>query len=236
MTLLFVVPIRRDRRVATCVARLRDFGNQEGMETEILLCGELLEGQDCTGARFIRVKPPLKGNCVRAGVAACKGTAVIVCDADVPIEYRDLRELIRSLESHEAAFGHRFLQTSGFAVRPPLSRRLASRGFRVLVSRLFNLVDVDTQCGVKAFRSTTARAVLAQTSTRGLAYDVEVVATAVRLGLSICQVPVCWSHLGSTIRLWSAGPSALFELLLLRWRHGLPSRMTRLDIGGLTRG
>lgn len=216
MIVSFVVPSKQDWRVPDCVTKLRAFANRQGIPLEVLVCGELAEGRSVPGASFLEVRPPLKGNCVRAGVAASTGDIIIVCDADLPVSHDDLVSLIGKLEIHEVAVGHRWMRPSTFAQDRPKVRRWASCVFRVLVGCLFGLRGCDTQCGVKAFTAAAARLIFSHTWTSGLTYDVEVLITAHRLGLSICEVPVHWSHEETTIRLWHDAPKALAELLWLR--------------------
>ena len=48
----------------------------------------------------------------------------------------------------------------------------------------------DTQCGLKAFRSDSARLLFAQTRINGFAFDIELFHLAERYELSVLEVPV----------------------------------------------
>ena len=52
----------------------------------------------------------------------------------------------------------------------------------------------DTQCGFKLFRRATARAIFENCQLDGLAFDVEVLLEARRLGYKIVQISLPWTE------------------------------------------
>ena len=79
-------------------------------------------------------------------------------------------------------------------------RSLMGRLFNELVTMGTGLGLKDTQCGFKAFRTPVARLLFHLVRIDRFAFDVEVLARARRLGLTITEVPVHWKHVeGSTV-------------------------------------
>jgi dolichyl-phosphate beta-glucosyltransferase len=209
------------------VQRLRDFANRQGLDAELITCGELSPGLDPEADRHVQVVPTLKGRCVREGVLASHGAYIIVLDADVPIEDEDICDLLTATTRSEVVIGDR---RGGRSMRRPLARRVASIGYKVLVGCLFGVRKLDVQSGAKGFQATSARHLFIAQTVRGLAYDLEVVLNARDEGMCIEQIPVSWSHTDSTISLWKAVPGMLFEVLALRarrwWNRLKPSQFS----------
>jgi glycosyltransferase involved in cell wall biosynthesis len=189
----------------------------EGIEGEIVTCGET-DSHEEEGDQHVLVTPALKGVCVRTGVRASRGSAVVVLDADLPISDSDIKRLLSETRAHDVVLGSRLGSQATDRSRP-LSRRIASRVFRLVVAWVFNLKGFDTQCGAKAFRSSAVKALFVSPVIDGLAYDLEVVLRARDLGMDIAHVPVAWVHYKSTISLWSAAPQMMTEMARLWLRR-----------------
>ncbi len=140
-----------------------------------------------------------KGAAVRAGVAAARSTHTAYMDADMAIDPLAIPLLLDGLDHHDVAIGCRALPDSmvetNYAVRS-----LMGRLFNELVTTGTGLGLKDTQCGFKAFRTPVARLLFHLVRIDRFAFDVEILARARRLGLTITEVPVHWKHVeGSTV-------------------------------------
>ncbi len=136
-----------------------------------------------------------KGAAVRTGVLAARGDVVAFVDADLSSPPEAIIEVCEAVQAGApvvvASRGH---ATSDLVVRQPGSREAAGKSFNRLLHRL-HLTDLpDTQCGLKAFDRTSARALFAPLRTRRFAFDVEVLARARRLGLPVTVLPTRWAH------------------------------------------
>jgi hypothetical protein len=79
-------------------------------------------------------------------------------------------------------------------------RTLMGRLFNELVTTGTGLGLKDTQCGFKAFRTPVARLLFHLVRIDRFAFDVEILARARRLGLTVTEVPVHWKHVeGSSV-------------------------------------
>ena len=140
-----------------------------------------------------------KGAAVRAGIATARSPFTAFMDADMAIDPMAVPLLLDRLESSDVVVGSRALPDSmvetAYAVRTLLSRL-----FNGFVTSGTGLGLKDTQCGFKAFRTPVARLLFHLVRIDRFAFDVEILARARRLGLSIAEVPVHWMHVeGSTV-------------------------------------
>jgi hypothetical protein len=81
--------------------------------------------------------------------------------------------------------------------RQPLVRRIGGTAFRQ-VSRRYVGDLTDTQCGFKFFDGLTARRLFSTVTLTGFAFDLEVVAKARGMGLSITELGVEWSDVSGS--------------------------------------
>jgi hypothetical protein len=144
-----------------------------------------------------------KGGAVRAGVAVASAPIIAFADADMAIDPAQTPQFILALTGADLAIGSR--AASGAAVnRPSLRRSIMNRVFNRLANALTRVALDDTQCGFKAFRAPAAKLLFHCSITERFAFDVEILALARRLGLTIAQVPVQWMRVGgSQIRPWT---------------------------------
>jgi glycosyltransferase involved in cell wall biosynthesis len=160
-----------------------------------------------------------KGAAVAAGIAAATAPRIVFMDADLATDLRDLGPVVAALDRADVALGSRRAvgaRTSGLT----RVERWSHRGFGHL-ARLTTGVPVrDFQCGFKAFRGPAASAIFERVQESGLAFDVEVLLVAHRLGLRIEEVPVRWDAVaGSHVRRLTAGVEMLGQLARMTVRH-----------------
>jgi len=140
-----------------------------------------------------------KGAAVRAGVAAARSPFTAYMDADMAIDPLAVPLLMEGLAHQDVAIGSRALPDS-MVETTYVVRTLMGRLFNELVTTGTGLGLKDTQCGFKAFRTPAARLLFHLVRIDRFAFDVELLARARRLGLSITEVPVHWKHVhGSTV-------------------------------------
>lgn len=140
-----------------------------------------------------------KGAAVRAGIATARSPYTAFMDADMAIDPLAIPLLLDGLVRHDIVVGSRALPDS-MVETTYVVRTLISRLFNELVTSGTGLGLKDTQCGFKAFRTPVARLLFHLVRIDRFAFDVEVLARARRLGLTIGEVPVHWKHVeGSTV-------------------------------------
>lgn len=158
-----------------------------------------------------------KGSSVRVGLALARGEWVVVQDADLEYEPRDILELLSRAEAggHDAVFGSRLLgRRPDVPWHHALGRDLLNLLFRVLYGA--RLTDVAT-C-YKLMRTAPAQQLLLESV--GFDLDYELPCQLRRAGLTIVEAPVNYRPrtiaAGKKLR-WTDGIVALRALLRYRW-------------------
>lgn len=151
-----------------------------------------------------------KGAAVRTGMLAATGEYRFFIDADIPFELDVLRTMLKYLREKEfdICIGRRSAANVRAEAHPPWLRRLFSRLFTIVISRLVVTGVRDTQCGLKGFRWETTQFLFDRGTINGFAFDVELLYLAFKADLDLKRIPV---------RLVSSDHSSVSLM-----RHGLP--------------
>src|SRR4030095_7849602 len=162
-----------------------------------------------------------KGAAVRDGIAATVGEIVVIQDADLEYDPKDLPKLLRPLlEGHaDAVYGTRL--RGGQPQRAHLFWHYAGNRFlSLLTNMLYNTTISDMEVGYKAFTGDLIRST--PLVSEGFGFEPEVTAKLLRRGgVRLYEVPI--SYYGRTYAegkkiTWRDGVSAV--ALLLRFRFG----------------
>ena len=157
---------------------------------------------DAPQVRMLEFPAPLgKGGAIWEGFAAAQAQLLLFADADNMVRASESEQLVRALDSHDIAIGDRTRgeQEGG---GQSLLRRVITSFSRLWVRLFLGLPYRDTQCGAKAFRASAWRTIASRVWERGWAFDLDVLAHARAMGLSVAEVPVRWHHVaeGSKLR------------------------------------
>ena len=129
-----------------------------------------------------------KGYAVRLGVTNSKGDIVIFLDGDFNISPTEIREFINQLEGYDLTIASKAHPLS--VVSGPTERVFLSKAFNLLVRLLVGVKINDTQSGLKVGRGPALRNIFEKIAVKGFAFDVELLAIAIKLGLKIKELPV----------------------------------------------
>jgi dolichyl-phosphate beta-glucosyltransferase len=136
-----------------------------------------------------------KGYAVRSGMRQAKGDIVFYMDADLSVPLEEIDRFLAHFEAHpedDMLIGSRQHAASRIERRQSLLRETMGRTFNRILRSLSLLPFRDTQCGFKAFRGDSARAIFALQTIDGFAFDVEVLLLAQSLDCRITELPVRW--------------------------------------------
>jgi dolichyl-phosphate beta-glucosyltransferase len=140
-----------------------------------------------------------KGRALAEGVAAARGTEILVSDADLSTPIEELDKLRAELHSGAGvAIASRAMKKSRVEISQPVYRVLMGKAFNLLVQAVLLPGIWDTQCGFKLFRADVAHDAFAGLTTDGFGYDPEVLYRAKRRGVRIAEVPVVWRNSAPT--------------------------------------
>jgi len=131
-----------------------------------------------------------KGYALKYGFQFARGDFILFLDADsdlTPSQIRLFLELMR-IRNADVVVGSKRHPLS--KVDLPLSRRILSKGYSLLVKVLFNLNITDPLVGIKLFRKEVLEQVFPKVLVRRYAFDTELLANAVRSGYSIVEAPI----------------------------------------------
>ncbi len=142
-----------------------------------------------------------KGAAVRSGVSHANGHQIMFMDADMATDLAYLDPLLAALDHSHVAIGSRGAPGAVTNGLTP-SSDATHRAFNQLARTSTSMTLMDFQCGFKAFRGHTAKLLFHLLHEKGYAFDVELLATADRIGYGITEVPVHWQAVrGSHVRI-----------------------------------
>jgi glycosyltransferase involved in cell wall biosynthesis len=172
------------------------------------------------GVRLIRrVRNAGKGAAVRDGIAGTSGDIVVIQDADLEYDPRDLPRLIEPLvnDHADAVYGTRL--RGGEPQRAHLFWHYAGNRFLSLLTNvLFNTTISDMEVGYKAFRGDLIRSI--RLVSDDFRFEPEVTAKVLKIpGIRLYEVPI--SYYGRTFAegkkiTWRDGVKATVALVRFR--------------------
>ena len=147
-------------------------------------------------AEVVSVRLPVKGRggALRAVWERSDAAVLAYCDADLSSGLEALPVLIAPVVSghSDLAIGTR-LGIGANVTRSP-KREIISRTYNLILRRVLGARFSDAQCGFKAIRADTARALLPLIEDSEWFFDTELLVLAQRSGLRIHEVAVDWTE------------------------------------------
>jgi glycosyltransferase involved in cell wall biosynthesis len=208
--------------VAICVQKARQFLNRTGISGEVLVADNgSTDGSQAlaasAGARVVDVPARGYGSAIAGGIAAARGTYIIVGDADDSYDFSNLDGFVTKLrEGNDLVIGNRFQGGIAPGAMPPLHRYLGNPVLSFLGRLFFKVPIGDFHCGLRGLRR-DAFLHLGLTAP-GMEYASEMIVKARLSQLRIAEVPTTLSPAGRSraphLRTWSDGWRHLRFLLL----------------------
>jgi len=163
-----------------------DDGSTDGTR-EIL---NLLNGTGCIRTIFHEHNRG-KGAAVRTGIRAARGDVIVIQDADLEYNPREIRALLGPLEENlaDVVYGSRFL---GGSRRPVMFWHMVANKFLTLMTNiLYNTILTDMETGYKVFR----RQVVTDLNLRANRFDFEPEFTAkiLKRKVRVFEVPITFN-------------------------------------------
>jgi glycosyltransferase involved in cell wall biosynthesis len=229
--LSIIVPVFNERNtVGEVIRRVREV--PLGIEREIIIVDDGSEDgtvdilhrlSDSTVRVVAQADNRGKGAAVRRGIEEARGDVIVIQDADLEYDPRDLVRLLRPLREGQArvVYGSRF---TGEHRNMFFWHWVGNRFLSLVTNILFNTTLSDMETCYKMFDAELLRSF--NLSANRFDIEPEVTATALRLGERIWEVPISYAgremHEGKKIT-WRDGFPALATLIRLRFasKNGL---------------
>jgi len=220
-----VIPAyNEEHRLPPTFAVVKEYLAQQRYASEIIVVDNASADRTAevarrAGVEVIEERRRGKGAAVRTGMLAARGEYVLFSDADLSTPIAEVEKLLEAIRrGHEVAIGSRALPESNITVHQPWYRELVGRMGNLLVRIVAVRGIADTQCGFKLYPRQVAQRLFGAQRMTGIAFDMEMLFLAQRLGLRIAEVPVTWVDNPDT-RFSRVRDSldALKDLVRIRW-------------------
>lgn len=213
---LIIPAYNEAHRISPTIEKYLDVLKSIGLPFEIIVVADgtdhtvdLVQDFCSSGVKSLRVGHKLgKGGAILHGFKNAQFSVKGYADADGSLSAKDLHEMITTIlnSDYDCVIASRWVPGSVWLRKEPLSKRIASRGFNVLVRALLRLPVRDTQCGAKLYRAAIVDKLLGKVTVTNLTSDVGFLFHAYKGGARIFEVPVSWDddprsrfHLGTMI-------------------------------------
>lgn len=229
-----VIPVfNEEKRLSTNLDKIITFLKDRKIKSEIILVDDgsfdktwllLKDYQSCHKNIVLcrHRENKGKGAAVKTGMLESRGRLVLMTDCDLSTPIEEIDNLIAYIKNHDIVIGSRRLKEKKLGRMPERYRTfLGDIYYEVL--RLILLPSVkDTNCGFKLFSRKVVRPVFSRQLINRWGYDAEVLFIADKLGFSVKEIPVSWTHYsGSKVKVFDAVMKTLGELVkieLNNWR------------------
>lgn len=209
-SLSVVVPAFNEAsRIATTLGRIADYCKSHLDAYEIIVVDDGSEDNTAeVSKRSVGPDVPLvllvnkpnrgKGYSVKRGALAAAYPYVLLSDADLSTPIEELERLAPYASPRTIVIASRGMRESNIEVHQPFYRETMGKIFNLIVQTLLLPGISDSQCGFKLFGNEVTRAVFPLLQTERFAFDVELLARAIKQGFEVREVPVTWRNDGRT--------------------------------------
>ncbi|OGG51448.1 hypothetical protein A3D72_04160 [Candidatus Uhrbacteria bacterium RIFCSPHIGHO2_02_FULL_57_19] len=229
MTYSFIIPAYNEEKTIRAAAeRVRSYAEGLDGDFEIIIVDDgSSDGTARIASELAEAEPRLrlirlpenrgKGAAVKAGMLAATGEWRIFLDADLSTLPEEFEWFRTHLASHDIIIGSRALRESRVLIHQPFLREYSGKLFNLAVKTIVGLPFHDTQCGFKAFHARTI-GLFERQELHGWAFDVELLANAVKRGFRVAEVPITWRNDPTTTVKTGAALRTVGDLFRIRRR------------------
>ena len=213
--LTIVMPcLNEAETLETCIRKAQAAIARHAISAEIIVAdnGSTDGSQDIAqrnGARLVAVGEKGYGAALRGGIAAARGTYVLMGDADDSYNFGDLFRFVEKLrQGYDLVMGCR-LPRGGGVIMPgamPLKHRILGNPVLSFIGRLFFKSPMtDFHCGLRGFTKAAFDAMDLHTS--GMEFASEMVIKATLLNMRMTEIPITLYRDGTLVA--AASPEKL---------------------------
>jgi hypothetical protein len=231
-----VIPcLNEAETLAVCIRKARKAIEKHGLDAEVVVAdngssdGSPEIAGRC-GARVVRVAQKGYGAAIMGGVAAARGTYVVIGDADDSYDFTQIFPFVQKLrEGSDLVMGCRFPRGNGRIMpgaMPWIHRWIGTPALTAIGRLLFGWPVSDVNCGLRAVRRDAYDGMDLRMT--GMEFASEMILKASLNGLRIAEVPITLYRDGRSrpphLKSWRDGWRHLRSMLLFcpRWLFFVP--------------
>lgn len=183
--------------IGKCVGEARRVIDEGFLDGEVIVADNgsvdgSVEIAEAAGARVVHASRKGYGSALAAGIAAARGTFVIMGDADDSYDFSHIPRFLECLrDGDDLVMGNRFAGGIKPGAMPPLHRYLGNPVLSGVGRLLFGSPCRDFHCGLRGFRREAIQTLNLRTP--GMEFASEMVVKATLHGLRISEVPTTLS-------------------------------------------
>jgi len=224
-----IIPAHNEeKRIARTLLDIDSYLEKQAYDYEILVVDnnsndktyEVVKQLETTTVQKSRIlKQPIqgKGAAVKLGIEQATGDYVMFMDADNATPISEIEKFWPYLESgYEVVIGDRYMDNDKRA-KQPLFRTIMSRLSNLLIQVVLFMHIHDTQAGFKTFQTQAAKQIFKLLTINGWAFDMELLAIALKLSYRIKAVPIIREELGGSTVPATAFIQSLRDLFIIKW-------------------
>jgi glycosyltransferase involved in cell wall biosynthesis len=222
--LSIVMPcLNEAQTVGTCVKKALAYLDMHKIEGEVIVADNgSTDGSQAIalglGARVVPVVSRGYGNALRAGIAAARGTFVVMGDSDDSYDFSALQPFVEQLRAgYDLVLGNRFRGGIAPGAMPVLHKFFGNPFLTFIGRTLYKSPSHDFYCGLRGFRRDSVLSL--DLDAEGMEFALEMIVKATLHGLRTTEVPTQLSVDGrgrpSHLRSWRDGWRSLRLFLLL---------------------
>lgn len=224
MLSIIIPAYNEEDRIKPTLEAYLDYFKDQNVEIIVIMNGctdntlKVVESIKDPRLKYLNLKQPGKGNALLQGFKIASGDLISYIDADNSTTPEFLNKLLENMEDWDCVMGSRYLKNSTMLTKQPFSRRIASRGYNLLVRLILNLQFKDTQAGAKIFKKQAIESITENFKTSGWGIDVSILYKIKKKGFTIKEIPIEWQDTkGSKLKMRKAIPGMFFSLLKTRF-------------------
>ncbi len=207
--------------VARCVAKARAALDGAGLDGEVVVADNGSDDgspalAEAAGARVVVAPVRGYGAAYLAGLEAARGRCLVLGDADDTYDFGVVPEFVAALEAgNDVVLGSRFRGRILPGAMPWLHRYVGNPILSGILSLFFGRRISDAHCGLRAMTREASDRMRLRSS--GMEFASEMVALALRHGLTVAEIPITYYPRGgrSKLRSFRDGWRHLRFMLLL---------------------
>lgn len=233
--LSIVIPAyNEENRIGRTLDATFDYLESQSYEGEVIVVNDgstdrtaqkVLEFKTRAGDRLRLIENPGnrgKGCSIRNGMLQATGEIILFYDADLSTPTSEIVKVVAPIadDRYDIVFGSRALDRSLIGTHQSYVREMVGKAGNWVQYLFTGLKFRDTQCGFKAFRRETARAVFPLQQIDGFGFDPEILFIARKQGWRLLETPVRWNHVeGSKVHVIGSPLKVLLEVMTIRWNQ-----------------